>query len=43
MLRIALRQGRAGFIAATAIAHDLPLYTQDEGFSSLTGLDLHLV
>lgn len=32
-----------GFIAATALTYELPLYTQDRGFAQISGLDVHLV
>lgn len=32
-----------GFIAATALQHEFPLYTQDRGFEVIAGLDVRLV
>lgn len=32
-----------GFIAATALTYELPLYTQDRGFEVIPSLDVHIV
>ncbi len=48
-LRVALRDAgrRMGvndaWIAATAIAHDLPVVTQDDGFAAAADLGLHVI
>lgn len=43
-----LAQGRRfgpldALIAGTAVAHDLPLYTQDSAFAAMEGVDVRLV